>query len=179
MHHIIYGVCRQHSGEGWRAGASKRRELQTSSATAHRRGIHRIRAIDATNIGSATSSPSTSSSPSASAARSAVAKRPLVPARLKVLCRARLPNHQAGQIQRACTGAQISHSHEIGQDRRGDEAQGGRTEIMQWKKQYRVFRSPQKMSEIVPARIMERRSTTRPFSTNTILGLSSPKTGQA
>ena len=31
-----------------------------------------------------------------------------------------------------------------------------------------VFRTPQKMSAMVPARIIDRRSTTRPFSTNTI-----------
>lgn len=41
-----------------------------------------------------------------------------------------------------------------------------------------VLRRPQKMSEIVPARIIDRLSTTRPFSTKTIAagGHSAPKT---
>ena len=37
-----------------------------------------------------------------------------------------------------------------------------------------VLSRPQKMSAMVPARIMERRSTTRPFSMNGIFHTSSP-----
>ena len=63
----------------------------TSSAPAHRRGVHSVIPADASNVGPAPSASSPSSTtPSATTARASVAKRALVPSSLEILSRGRL-----------------------------------------------------------------------------------------
>lgn len=76
------------------------RTTRTSSAAAHWRGIHRIVATHASNVGSTPSTSATSpSTPRTAAAWAPVAEGPLVLARLDVFCRGRL-HRNGGQLRR-------------------------------------------------------------------------------